>query len=88
MAQFGTGLMTIAAEGDPGGRPVVAECAAIVAGRECLPFPGRRLAKPQQDRHRTRSGRIVDMDRQKAALVAVRVADARAQHQRYRRWPV
>ncbi len=33
----------------------------------------RRLAGPQQDRHRARGSGVVDVDRQKAALVIVRV---------------
>jgi hypothetical protein len=52
---------------------MIADAAHQAANMAAHFLPGRRLARPQQDRHRARGRGIVDMDRQKAALVVVRV---------------
>jgi hypothetical protein len=46
--QFGTGVMTIAAEGDPGGRPVVTNAPYQPPNMTAHLLPRRCLAGPQQ----------------------------------------
>ena len=65
--------MTIATDGQPRGRPMAAD-AAHQTTQMAADFVSRWcLAGPQQHRHRARGGGLVDMDRQEAAFVVMRV---------------
>jgi hypothetical protein len=67
--------MAIAANGDVGLRPVSADAADQPAQMAADLRAGRRLAGPQQHRYRAGGGGVVDMDRQKAALVVMGVEE-------------
>src|SRR3954454_6780316 len=65
--------MTIAAEGQPRGRPMAAN-SAHQATQMTVDFVSRwSLAGSQQHRYRAGGRGVVDMDRQEAALVVMRV---------------
>ena len=70
---LGTGIVTVAPERNLGGRPARPD-PPHKPSVESPHFDARgRLARPQHDGDRTAGGAVVDVDRQKAALVIVGV---------------
>ena len=75
---LGAAIVTIAADAQPGVRPVLADPvladAAYQATQMIADFGARgRCAGTQQQRHRAGGGGVIDMDRQKAAFVIMRI---------------
>jgi len=70
---FGACIMTVAADGDPGCRPLRPDTAVKAADMGAHLDAGRRLARPQHHGHRTAGCGVVDVDRQEAVLVIMRV---------------
>src|SRR5215218_5898291 len=70
---FGTGIVTVAPDGDTCRRPTGPDAAHQPAQMRPHLDAGGRLARPQHDGNRTAGGAVVDMDRQKAALIIMRV---------------
>jgi hypothetical protein len=66
-------VMTVTADGQACVGPVCADAAHQAAQMAADFLSGRRLARPQQHRHRARGRGVVDVDGQEAALVIVRV---------------
>jgi hypothetical protein len=69
--------MAVAANGQAGVGPVPADAADQAAKVVEDLFSGRCLARPQQHRHRPPRRRVVDMDRQEAALTVVAVVQGK-----------
>src|SRR6185437_7010562 len=68
-----TAIVTIATDGETRGRPMAAD-ATHQTTQMTADFVSRWcLAGPQQHRHRPRGGGLVDVDRQEAAFVIMRV---------------
>ena len=67
--------MAVTADGDAGVGPVLADASDQPAQKISNLFARRRLAWAQDRHHRPTRRRVVDVDRQEAALVVVRVPD-------------
>ena len=68
-------IVSVAADGDAGRRPMAADRPDETADMATDLDAGGRLAGPQDHGYRTTGGGIVDVDRQKAALVEVGVEE-------------
>src|SRR5580692_460302 len=66
-------VMAVAADNDLDRRPAGADMADDMAQHERHLGPARRLARAQNDRDRLAARRLVNVDRQKAAAVVVRI---------------
>jgi hypothetical protein len=71
--RFWPAVMAVPANGDPGPRPVAADAPDQPAKVATDHPSGWRLARPQQHRHAVATVRVVDMDRQEASFVVVRI---------------
>ena len=67
--------MAIAADGDVRLRPVFADAADEAAEMATHLLARGRLAGAQDDRDRPAGRRVVDVDRQKAALIVMRIEE-------------
>ena len=70
---LGPAIVAVAADGDPGRGPVAADRPDETAQMAAHLLARRCLARPQDHRDRAGRGRVVDVDRQKAALVVMGV---------------
>ena len=68
-------IVAVAADGDAGRRPMAADRPDETAHVTAHLDAGGRLARPQDHGHRTAGRRIVDVDRQEAALVVVGIEE-------------
>src|ERR1700746_1042365 len=68
-------VMPVAADRDVGRRPMPADAADEPAQMAAHLLTRRRLAGTQQYRHRPRHRRVIDMDRQKTALVVMAIEE-------------
>src|SRR5690242_15810991 len=67
--------MPVAADRDVGRGPMPADAADEPAQMAAHLLTGRRFARTQQYRYRPRHCRVIDMDRQKTALVVVGIEE-------------
>lgn len=72
---LGPAIVAVAADGDAGCRPMAADRPDETADVTAHLDAGGRLARPQDHGHRTTGYRIVDVDRQEAALVIVGIEE-------------
>ena len=89
--RLGSGVVAVASECDARPRPALTDMAHEPAQMSAHFDARRGLAGAQHDRDGTRALGVIDMDRQKAALVVMGVEereslDARARHRRCRRY--
>ena len=70
---LGPAIVAVAADGDPGRGPAAADRPDETAQMAAHLLARRCLARPQDHRDRAGRGRVVDVDRQKAALVVMGV---------------
>ena len=72
---LGPAIVAVAADGDAGCRPMAADRPDETADMTAHLGAGGRLARPQDHGHGTAGRRVVDVDRQKAALVVVGIEE-------------